>query len=48
MINWINDQEISDNEAVKFLELAKVCINQSKFKWDEKLINKQKFKSSKL
>jgi hypothetical protein len=31
---WIDEQEISDIEAEKFLQLSKVCVRQYTFKWD--------------
>jgi hypothetical protein len=35
--SWLNDQEISDEEAQKFYALTKICLNQRVVKWDPRI-----------
>ena len=35
--NWINDQDISDKEATKFVELTKLCLKQTFLQWRRKI-----------
>lgn len=34
--SWITDQDVSDKEAIKFVELSKICLNQSFVQWRDK------------
>jgi Reverse transcriptase (RNA-dependent DNA polymerase) len=34
--NWADEQNISDETAEKLVELSKICLNQSIFKWNDK------------
>jgi hypothetical protein len=34
--SWVDEQDVSDNEAEKFLELARICMHQCVFKWGGK------------